>query len=67
MAQSWNHHLLSEHLWNASNTEIVSVKLTFLSAEDVDMLSSGFTRREVREKRIIRLFREGYLKKVSKQ
>ena len=38
---------------NASNTEIVPVKLT----EDIDMLSSGFTRREVREKRIIRLFK----------
>ncbi|RJS73575.1 DUF1670 domain-containing protein, partial [Methanophagales archaeon] len=25
-----------------------------------DMLSSGFTTREVREKRIIRLFKEGY-------
>ena len=48
---------------NASNTEIVPVKLT----EDIDMLSSGFTRREVREKRIIRLFKEGYLKKGSKQ
>jgi len=45
---------------NASNTEIVPVKLTLLSAEDIDMLSSGFTRREVREKRIIRLFKEGY-------
>ena len=44
---------------NASNTEIVPVKLTLLSAEDIDMLSSGFTRREVREKRIIRLFKEG--------
>ena len=52
---------------NASNTEIVPVKLTLLSAEDIDMLSSGFTRREVREKRIIRLFKEGYLKKGSKQ
>ena len=45
---------------NASNTEIVPVKLTLLSTEDIDMLSSGFTRREVREKRIIRLFKEGY-------
>ena len=36
------------------------VKLTLLSTEDIDMLSSGFTRREVREKRIIRLFKEGY-------
>jgi len=26
----------------------------------IDMLSSGFTRREVREKRIIRLFKEKY-------
>ena len=52
---------------NASNTEIVPVKLTLLSTEDIDMLSSGFTRREVREKRIIRLFKEGYLKKGSKQ
>ena len=52
---------------NVSNTEIVPVKLTFLSPEDIDMLSSGFTRREVREKRIIRLFKEGYLKKGSKQ
>ena len=52
---------------NASNTEIVPVKLTLLSTEDIDMLSSGFTRREVREKRIIRLFKVGYLKKGSKQ
>jgi len=42
---------------NASNTEIVPVKLTLLSTEDIDMLSSGFTKREVREKRIIRLLR----------
>ena len=52
---------------NASNTEIVPVKLTLLSTEDIDMLSSGFTKREVQEKRIIRLFKEGYLKKGSKQ
>ncbi|RJS68785.1 DUF1670 domain-containing protein [Methanophagales archaeon] len=53
---------------NVSNTEIVPVKLTFLSPEDIDMLSSGFTRREVREKRIIRLFKDGYLKRSgSKQ
>ena len=52
---------------NASKTEIVPVKLTLLSTEDIDMLSSGFTKREVREKRIIRLFKEGYLKKGSKQ
>ena len=53
---------------NASNTEIVPVKLTLLSTEDIDMLSSGFTRREVREKRIIRLFKDGYLKRSgSKQ
>jgi len=53
---------------NVSNTEIVPVKLTFLSPEDIDMLSSGFTRREVREKRIIRLFKDGYPKRSgSKQ
>ncbi|RJS78077.1 DUF1670 domain-containing protein [Methanophagales archaeon] len=53
---------------NVSNTEIVPVKLTFLSPEDIDMLSSGFTRREVRKKRIIRLFKDGYLKRSgSKQ
>ena len=52
---------------NASNTEIVPVKLTLLSTEDIDMLPSGFTKREVREKRIIRLLKEGYLKKGSKQ
>jgi len=45
----------------------VPVKLTLLSTEDIDMLSSGFTKREVREKRIIRLFKEGYLKRGSKQ
>lgn len=45
---------------NASNTEIVPVTLTLLSPEDIDMLSSGFTAREVREIRMIRLFQEGY-------
>lgn len=45
---------------NASNTEIVPVKLTLLSSEDIDMLSSAFTTREVRERRMIRLFKEGY-------
>jgi len=45
---------------NASNTEIVPVKLSLLLPVDIDMLSSGFTTREVREKRIIRLFKEGY-------
>jgi DNA-binding CsgD family transcriptional regulator len=45
---------------NASNTEIVPVTLTLLSPNDIDMLSSGFTAREVRETRMIRLFQEGY-------
>lgn len=44
---------------NAS-TEIVPVKLTLLSPEDIDMLSSGFTARELREIRMVRLFKEGY-------
>lgn len=35
---------------NASNTAIVPVTLTLLSPEDIDMLSSGFTAREVRDK-----------------
>ena len=45
---------------NASNTEIVLVTLTLLAPSDIDMLSSGFTMREVREKRMVRLFKEGY-------
>ncbi|MDI6886957.1 MAG: DUF1670 domain-containing protein, partial [archaeon] len=45
---------------NASNTGIVPVKLTLLSPGDIDMLSSGFAMREVREIRMIRLFKEGY-------
>ena len=45
---------------NASNTAIVPVTLTLLSPGDIDMLSSGFTAREVREIRMIRLFQEGY-------
>jgi predicted transcriptional regulator len=45
---------------NASNTEIVPVKLTLLSTEDIDMLSSGFTSTEVREKKRVRIFKEGY-------
>ncbi len=43
---------------NALNTVIVPVKLTLISTEDIDMLSSGFSQREVREKRILRLFKE---------
>ena len=31
-----------------------------LSPEDIDMLSSGFTAREVREGRMVRLFKVGY-------
>jgi len=45
---------------NASNTEIVPVTLTLLAPSDIDMLSSGFTTREVRERRMVRLFKEGY-------
>jgi hypothetical protein len=35
---------------NASNTEIVPVKLMLLSPDDIDMFTSGFTAREVRER-----------------
>ncbi|MHC1569331.1 MAG: DUF1670 domain-containing protein [Candidatus Syntropharchaeia archaeon] len=45
---------------NARNTEIVPVKLTLLSPEDIDLLSSGFSKREVREVRMVRIFNEGY-------
>lgn len=45
---------------NASNTLIVPVTLTLLAPSDIDMLSSGFTTREVRERRMVRLFKEGY-------
>ncbi|MBE9571708.1 MAG: DUF1670 domain-containing protein, partial [Proteobacteria bacterium] len=41
---------------NARNTEIVPVKLTLLSLEDIDLLSSGFSTREVREVRMVRIF-----------
>jgi len=50
---------------NTSNTEIVPVKLTLLSAEDIDMLSSGLHQERSSREEIIRL--EGYLKKGSKQ
>lgn len=45
---------------NASNTEIVPVTLSLLAPSDIDMLSSGFTMREVRERQMVRLFKEGY-------
>ena len=45
---------------NASNIEIVPVTVTLLPPSDIDMLLSGFTMREVRERRMVRLFKEGY-------
>jgi len=45
---------------NAKNTRLVPVKLTLISMEDIDMLSSGCSLREVRERRIVRLFKEAY-------
>lgn len=45
---------------NASNTGIVPVTLSLLAPSDIDMLSSGFTMREVRERQMVRLFKEGY-------
>ncbi len=44
----------------ARNTKFVPVTLTLLSMEDVEMMSAGFSEREVRERRIVRLFEEAF-------
>jgi hypothetical protein len=45
---------------NAYNTHLVPIVLTLLSREDIDLRIQGYSAREVRENRIVRLFREAY-------
>ncbi len=43
---------------NASNTRFQPVILTPISKEDIQMMSNGHSQREVREKKIVRMFKE---------
>jgi DNA-binding CsgD family transcriptional regulator len=45
---------------NAGNTQLVPIALSLISREDIDMMMEGYSEREIREKRIVRLFTEAY-------
>jgi Protein of unknown function (DUF1670). len=45
---------------NAGNTQLVPIALSLISREDIDMMTEGYSEREIREKRIVRLFTEAY-------
>lgn len=45
---------------NSKNTPLTPVVLTLISKEDLEMKKSGFSDREIREKKMVRLFREAY-------
>ena len=45
---------------NARNTAMVPLILTLVSREDIDMRQDGYSSREIRERRIVRLFQESY-------
>ena len=45
---------------NASNTHLVPITLSLLTEEDINMRAEGYSNREIREKRIVRLFQEAY-------
>lgn len=45
---------------NSKNTALAPVILTLVSEQDLEMKNSGYSDREIREKKIVRLFREAY-------
>jgi hypothetical protein len=45
---------------NSRNTHMIPITLTLISNEDLDMRLNGYTNREVRERRIVRMFNEAY-------
>jgi DNA-binding CsgD family transcriptional regulator len=45
---------------NARNVRLKAVKLTLLCSSDIELMASGLSLREVREHRIVRLFKEAY-------
>jgi DNA-binding CsgD family transcriptional regulator len=45
---------------NARNTQLVPVSLSLISRQDIEMMMEGYSNREIRERRIVRLFNEAY-------
>lgn len=45
---------------NSKNTPLTPIVLTMISKEDLDMKNAGYSDREIREKKIVRLFNEAY-------
>lgn len=45
---------------NATNTQLIPVKLTLITPEDIEMFASGYNKIKVRENRAARLFFEAY-------
>ena len=45
---------------NARTTRLVPVVLTLLNKEDIKMRTEGYSSREIRERRIVRLFKQAY-------
>jgi len=45
---------------NARNTQLVPVALSLISRQDIEMMMEGYSNREIREKRIVRMFNEAY-------
>ncbi len=45
---------------NSRNTPLTPVVLTLVSKEDLEMKKTGYSDREIREKKIVRLFKEAY-------
>jgi len=45
---------------NSKNTPLTPIVLTMISKEDLDMKNAGYSDREIREKKIVRLFKGAY-------
>ncbi|EHQ34540.1 DUF1670 domain-containing protein [Methanoplanus limicola] len=45
---------------NAGNIQMVPISLSLIAKEDLDMTAEGYSKQEIREKRIVRLFNEAY-------
>ena len=45
---------------SSKNTPLTPIVLTMISKEDLDMKNAGYSDREIREKKIVRLFKEAY-------
>jgi DNA-binding Lrp family transcriptional regulator len=45
---------------NAKNTLMVPISLSLISHDDIEMMVEGYSNREIRERRIVRLFNEAY-------